>query len=80
MNRVSPYQTITTKVIPCTNTRPTRIKATCDAGSVTLSYNYGGYEHEHAVRMLCEKLNWDYRNYYGGQTKDGVVWVRVEAV
>jgi hypothetical protein len=80
MNRISPYQTIITKVIPATNTKPTRVKATANGGtSVTESFGYCGDEHASAMRALCKKLHWDYRNYHGGEVRGvGIVWIRVE--
>jgi hypothetical protein len=80
MKRISPYQTIITKVIPATSTLPARVKATASGGaSITLAYDYTGRDHEDTMRALCDKLNWDHRNFYGGEVPNvGVVWVRVE--
>lgn len=33
-------QAIKTKYLPATNTKPSRIKAECEAGSITISYDY----------------------------------------
>lgn len=61
-------QAILTRVIPATNTRGTRIKATCAAGSITLDYHaydgpgggLGDVEPRHAwvAQKLVEKLGW----------------------
>jgi hypothetical protein len=66
-------QAIKTKIIPATNTKPTRIKATsCGGISVTLSTsNIEGDQHIAAVRALCEKLKWKGKMVMGGLTKDG---------
>ena len=54
-------QAITTKVLPATNTQPTRVKATAQAGSITLIWNnYVGHDANHiaAARALAAKLGW----------------------
>ena len=52
-------QAIITKFISATNTRPSRIKATCWGGSITISYDYSGDEsHRLAAQKLIEKLGW----------------------
>lgn len=54
-------QTIITKYLPPTTTRPSRIKASCRAGSVTLSWDYGGGQednHDRAAAALITKLGW----------------------
>lgn len=54
-------QAITTKYLPATNTKGARIKATCEAGSVTISYPYSGDEqntHWQAAQALIAKLGW----------------------
>lgn len=61
-------QAILTRVIPATNTRGTRIKASCAAGSLTLDYHaydgpdggLGDLERRHAwvAGKLVEKLGW----------------------
>jgi hypothetical protein len=53
-------QAIVTKFIPCTNTKPSRIKAFCERGSLTIGYHsQEGNEEEVniiAAKMLCEKF------------------------
>lgn len=56
-------QAIITKVLPCTNTKPTRIKAMCAADSLTVSIHSlkgdGYYEqHKEVAQMLVDKLGW----------------------
>lgn len=55
-------QAIQTKYLCPTNSRGARIKATCAAGSVTISYPYelsGQACHRKAAEALMFKLNWD---------------------
>jgi hypothetical protein len=59
-------QAITTKFLSATNTRGSRIKATCDAGSVTISYPYElDYPdtHRKAAQALVDKLGWNTDSY-----------------
>jgi hypothetical protein len=80
-------QAITTRVIPASNTRPTRIKAECARGSITIPYPDGAGEaaHRFAARLLCERFATEDAKEYGvadagknwlrtfetGQSKDG---------
>lgn len=47
-------QAIHSKYIPATNNRPSRIKASCERGSVTISFPHlsGDENHREAVRRL----------------------------
>lgn len=52
-------QAIQTKFLGPTNHKPARIKATCDAGTVTVSWDYGlshVCNHEAAAKALGRKL------------------------
>lgn len=52
-------QAITTKIIPATNTKPTRIKASCERGSIIISYPHeltGDACHVAAADALCAKF------------------------
>lgn len=52
-------QSIVTKYIPATNTKPSRIKATCWRGSVTLSFNHElsvTGNHEAAIKYMADEL------------------------
>lgn len=54
-------QAITTKYLGPTNYRGARVKATCEAGSVTVSWDHAlGSEENHdaACRALALKLGW----------------------
>lgn len=52
-------QAIVTKYLGPTNTRGARIKATADAGSVTVGYDHSAHNaHDVAVVALREKLGW----------------------
>ena len=55
-------QAIITKFLPATNSSGSRIKASCDAGTVTVDYpyeaNWGAEAHAVAVRALLAKLGW----------------------
>ena len=61
-------QAIKTKYLPATNNRGSRIKATCDAGSVTIPYPHelsGQASHRAAAEALLVKLGWNDSNYGG---------------
>ena len=52
-------QAIQTKYLPATNTRGSRIKATCERGSITIPYPYdlsGDEVHREAVRQLVAQF------------------------
>jgi|HubBroStandDraft_2_1064218.scaffolds.fasta_scaffold05081_5 hypothetical protein len=54
-------QAIITKVIPATNSRPTRIKASCARGSFTAAYDFthglaDERTHAEVARALCVKF------------------------
>ena len=54
-------QAIVTKWLPSTNTKPSRIKATCDAGTLTMSYDHGldiCENHARVAMALVRKLGW----------------------
>ena len=48
-------QAIVTKYLGATNSRPSRIKATCDAGSLTIPYDYEGSNYDMHKRA-CDAL------------------------
>jgi hypothetical protein len=82
-------QTITTRVLPCTNTKPTRIKAQTTSGvSIIISapiepplWSTHEYDaHDAAMQRLCEKLDnghgsWVGREFIRGSTNEGCVYV-----
>ena len=69
---------ILTKIIPCTDTKPTRIKAYTEGGNrVTVSWSEcddgertQGQAHLYAARKLCDKMHWNGR-LIGGGTPEG---------
>jgi hypothetical protein len=70
------YQAIQTKYLPATNTRGDRIKATCQAGSVTINWPYGLDNEEafkSAAQALMDKLDWSELSKIaaGGQLPNG---------
>ena len=83
-------QCIRTKFIPCTNFRPSRVKAWCDRGHITVSWRYEmnvDENHAFAIRCLLEKFvmedekkyskgdsSWDSDFLMGGD-RDGYVAV-----
>lgn len=68
-------QAIQTKYLGPTNTKGSRIKATCAAGSLTVSYSHAldiGMNHVRAAAQLQEKLGWqDGLSMVSGQMADG---------
>lgn len=62
------YQAIQTKFIPVTDTRPSRVKAWAQAGSVTLSWDDSlnvDANHARVALALAAKMQWDGK-YIGG--------------
>lgn len=56
------YQAITTKYLSATNHRGERVKATAQAGSVTVSWDYElntEANHKAAAKALSDKMGWD---------------------
>jgi hypothetical protein len=71
-------QAITTKYIGPTNSRVSRIKASCPAGSVTLPYDCDERDGGHYVAAvaLMRKLGWEnHGTWYRGETTTGSVYV-----
>lgn len=65
-------QAILTKIIPCTDTKETRVKAICERGSMTISYPYelSGYDvHKAAVAALIDKFCREDLKEYGTPTE-----------
>lgn len=61
------YNAIVTKKLAPTNFKPARFKATCTAGSITVSYDHAleiTDNHIAAARALMVKVGWD-KPYYG---------------
>ena len=77
---------ILTKVIPCTNTKPTRVKAYTEGGnSIMVSWSEcegngdrtQGQSHLYAARKLCDKMKWA-GELLGGGTPEGYYFVFAE--
>lgn len=54
-------QAIQTKYLPCTDYKPSRVKAWCQAGSLTLSWDHGlndDENHARVAQLLAEQLGW----------------------
>lgn len=71
-------QAIRTKYLGPTNTRGARIKATCEAGSLTISYLYHlstNDMHRKAAFELMEKLGWNPKVLHTGELHDCYVHV-----
>ena len=76
---ISSRAIIKTKHLPVTNSRGARIKATCQAGSITIGYTYehsGADAHFEAVKALISKLglNWGSEFTVGSDT-DGYYFI-----
>lgn len=66
-------QAITTRFIPPTNTRGTRVAARCDAGRVVIAWDDAmdvPENHDRAARALLVKLGWR-DAYLRGSSPDG---------
>lgn len=70
---------IKTKYMSPTNTRGARIKATCKAGSVSISYSHGfspELNHQIGVKALILKLGLDWGESFAmGCDDDGYVFI-----
>ena len=73
-------QAIITKFIGATNTKGSRIKATCDRGSVTVGYPHelnSEQAHRKAVECLIAKFNAEDTKQYGpASVRPGRCWNR----
>ncbi len=75
-------QAIVTKWLSPTNTKPSRIKATAEAGSVTLSWDHSlnvDDNHKLAAQTLATKMGWR-GTWHGGaiHNASGYVFVMVD--
>ena len=71
-------QAIVTKYLPATNVKGSRIKATCQGGSVTLSWDDSmntDMNHRTAAFALASKMQWDGNWISGGLPSGESVWV-----
>ncbi|MDK4729358.1 hypothetical protein [Rhizobium phaseoli] len=73
------YQAITTKFFGPTNYRGSRVKATAEAGSITVSWDHAlnsEQNHDAAAKALAEKFGWRGAWFSGGTpTGNCYVWV-----
>ena len=69
-------QAIETKFMGPTNTKGSRVKASCAAGSLIVQWQHelnSDENHLRAAKLLQTKLNWDkYNRLHGGVLKSGV--------
>lgn len=71
-------QAIVTKYFGAGNVRGSRVKATCQGGSVTLEWDdsvNSDLNHKRAALALASKLNWDGVWISGGLPDGTCVWV-----
>lgn len=70
------FQAIEVKYLGCTNTKPSRFKASCAAGSMTRSYDYGLNADDNAIALataLADKFGWlEHCSLVGGVLKSGL--------
>ena len=69
-------QAIQTRILPPTNTKPSRVKAWAWAGEITMSVHsipreYSDDIHAHAAKILQAKLNWNTPHY--GRLESGTL-------
>lgn len=63
-------QAIITKYVPPTNTKPGRVKATCERGSLTVSWDHGlddGANHRAVCDALCLRFDVEDEKKYGSK-------------
>lgn len=75
-------QAIVVKFLPCTDTKGSRMKATAQASSVTVGYDYAAgtsANYRQACDALLAKLGWDGK-WIGSQMANGdYAFVQVQA-
>ena len=72
------FQAITTKYLGPSNVRGSRVKATCAAGSIILTWDdalNSQDNHERAAQRLAEKYGWRGTWHAGGLNSGGYVFV-----
>ena len=75
-------QAITTKYLGPTNHRGSRVKATAEAGSVTVPWDHSldtELNHFEAAHALCVKFGWSGVFHGGGAGPGAYVWVHENA-
>lgn len=74
----APMQAIISKYLPATNTKPSRIKASCERGSIVVSHPHelsGDACHEYAATQLCARFVAEDAKMYGSNRKTNP-WAR----
>ena len=72
------HQAIVTKYLGPTDTRGSRIKATCEAGTLTIGIDYAKSieaNHAEAARLLAVKLGWENARVGGALPGSGYAFV-----
>jgi hypothetical protein len=72
-------QAIVTNYLPATNHKPSRIKAKCERGSITISSDCelsGDNLHRSVVKALCAKFAKEDVAQYGEESRRGNPWLR----
>ena len=67
-------QAIQTKYLSPTNTRGSRVKASCQAKSKTLPWDHAlnpSGNHTRAAKALATELGWNYGTWVSGELPDG---------
>lgn len=72
-------QAIITKILPTTEHKPRRCKATAQGGSVTISTDAYEDYHREAALALCRKLGWEGSLVMGTLPNEDNVWVFIES-
>lgn len=76
-------QSIQTKFLAPTNTKGSRVKAFCQAGSITIDWGYAdssSENHIEAVEALIKKLDWPVDGWVYGWSVDGSGIVAVQSI
>jgi hypothetical protein len=77
-------QAILTQYLPATNVKGSRVKATCQAKSKTVSWDHAlntDDNHKEAAKALATDLGWNYGTWVGGglPSDKGMAWVCLDA-
>ncbi|WCD44209.1 hypothetical protein Lumi_070 [Xylophilus phage Lumi] len=75
-------QVITTKYLGPTNSKGSRIKATCSSGSLTVGYDHSANHdarHRNAAEALVKKMGWEDHGIMIGGSDDKGNWTFVNA-
>ena len=70
-------QAIITKYVPCTETKPSRVQAKCEAKTIYVEWDHSlnaDQNHLEAAKTLTTKLGWS-GEWVSGGTSNGFVFV-----